>query len=91
MTGLRRKIAEKMTLSVSRIPHITYVEEIDVTDLEDLRTTMNGNRRSGQPKLTILPFLMRALVKTVADHPGMNATFDDEKGSSVTTKRCISA
>jgi 2-oxoisovalerate dehydrogenase E2 component (dihydrolipoyl transacylase) len=80
VTGLRRKIAEKMALSVSRIPHITYVEEIDVTDLEDLRTTMNGNRRSGQPKLTILPFLMRALVKTVADHPGMNATFDDEKG-----------
>ncbi|KQY45130.1 branched-chain alpha-keto acid dehydrogenase subunit E2 [Rhizobium sp. Root491] len=80
VTGLRRKIAEKMTLSVSRIPHITYVEEIDVTDLEDLRTTMNGNRRPGQPKLTILPFLMRALVKTVADHPGMNATFDDEKG-----------
>lgn len=80
VTGLRRKIAEKMTLSVSRIPHITYVEEIDVTDLEDLRTTMNGNRRSGQPKLTILPFLMRALVKTVADHSGMNATFDDEKG-----------
>jgi 2-oxoisovalerate dehydrogenase E2 component (dihydrolipoyl transacylase) len=80
VTGLRRKIAEKMTLSVSRIPHITYVEEIDVTDLEDLRATMNGNRRSGQPKLTILPFLMCALVKTVADHPGMNATFDDENG-----------
>ncbi|MGQ8632432.1 dihydrolipoamide acetyltransferase family protein [Agrobacterium sp. DKPNP3] len=80
LTGLRRKIAEKMVLSASRIPHITYVEEIDVTDLEDLRATMNGNRRSGQPKLTILPFLMRALVKAVADHPGMNATFDDEKG-----------
>lgn len=80
VTGLRRRIAEKMALSVSRIPHITYVEEIDVTDLEDLRATMNGSRRSGQPKLTILPFLMRALVKTVADHPGMNATFDDEKG-----------
>ncbi|MBP8937784.1 MAG: 2-oxo acid dehydrogenase subunit E2 [Agrobacterium sp.] len=80
VTGLRRKIAEKMVLSASRIPHITYVEEIDVTDLEDLRATMNGNRRSGQPKLTILPFLMRALVKAVADHPGMNATFDDEVG-----------
>lgn len=80
LTGLRRKIAEKMVLSASRIPHITYVEEVDVTDLEDLRATMNGNRRSGQPKLTILPFLMRALVKAVADHPGMNATFDDEKG-----------
>ncbi|MDR6587217.1 dihydrolipoamide acetyltransferase family protein [Agrobacterium tumefaciens] len=80
LTGLRRKIAEKMVLSASRIPHITYVEEVDVTDLEDLRATMNGNRRSVQPKLTILPFLMRALVKAVADHPGMNATFDDEKG-----------
>ncbi|MGV2168863.1 dihydrolipoamide acetyltransferase family protein [Agrobacterium sp. 16-172Ci] len=80
VTGLRRKIAEKMVLSASRIPHITYVEEVDVTDLEDLRATMNGNRRSGQPKLTILPFLMRALVKAVADHPGMNATFDDDKG-----------
>lgn len=80
ITGLRRKIAEKMVLSASRIPHITYVEELDVTDLEDLRATMNGNRRSGQPKLTILPFLMRALVKAVADHPGMNATFDDENG-----------
>ncbi|UXS11332.1 MULTISPECIES: dihydrolipoamide acetyltransferase family protein [Agrobacterium tumefaciens complex] len=80
LTGLRRKIAEKMVLSASRIPHITYVEEVDVTDLEDLRATMNGNRRSGQAKLTILPFLMRALVKAVADHPGMNATFDDEKG-----------
>ncbi len=80
ITGLRRKIAEKMVLSASRIPHITYVEEVDVTDLEDLRATMNGNRRSGQPKLTILPFLMRALVKAVADHPGMNATFDDEQG-----------
>lgn len=79
VTGLRRKIAEKMVLSASRIPHITYVEEVDVTDLEDLRATMNGNRRSGQPKLTVLPFLMRALVKAVADHPGMNAIFDDEK------------
>lgn len=80
MTGLRRKIAEKMALSVSRIPHITYVEEIDVTDVEDLRATMNGNRRPGQPKLTILPFLMRAMVKAISDQPGMNATFDDETG-----------
>ncbi|UXS03603.1 dihydrolipoamide acetyltransferase family protein [Agrobacterium tumefaciens] len=80
MTGLRRKIAEKMVLSVSRIPHITYVEEIDVTDVEELRAIMNGKRRSGQPKLTILPFLMRAMVRAVSDQPGMNATFDDEAG-----------
>jgi 2-oxoisovalerate dehydrogenase E2 component (dihydrolipoyl transacylase) len=80
ITGLRRRIAEKMTLSAARIPHITYVEEIDVTDLEDLRGTMNRERRSDQPKLTILPFLMRALVKAIADQPGVNATFDDEAG-----------
>lgn len=80
ITGLRRRIAEKMALSVSRIPHITYVEEVDVTDLEELRTTMNDERRSEQPKLTILPFLMRALVKTVAEQPAMNATFDDDAG-----------
>lgn len=80
ITGLRRKIAEKMALSVSRIPHITYVEEVDVSDLEDLRATMNAGRKPDQPKLTILPFLMRALVKTVGEQPAMNATFDDDAG-----------
>ncbi len=80
ITGMRRKIAEKMALSVSRIPHITYVEEIDVTAIEDLRTLMNARRKANQPKLTILPFLMRALVKAVDEQPAMNATFDDEAG-----------
>ncbi len=80
VTGLRRRIAEKMRLAASRIPHITYVEEVDVTDLEDLRTTMNAGRKPDQPKLTILPFLMRALVKTLAEQPGVNATFDDDAG-----------
>ncbi len=80
ITGLRRKIAEKMALSVSRIPHITYVEEVDVSDLEDLRAKMNAGRKSEQPKLTILPFLMQAIVKTVSEQPAMNATFDDAAG-----------
>ena len=80
VTGLRRRIAEKMRLAASRIPHITYVEEVDVTDLEDLRTTMNAGRKPDQPKLTILPFLMRALVKTLSEQPGVNATFDDDAG-----------
>jgi 2-oxoisovalerate dehydrogenase E2 component (dihydrolipoyl transacylase) len=84
ITGLRRKIAEKMALSVSRIPHITYVEEVDVTDLEELRATMNQGRKPDQPKLTILPFLMRALVKTIAEQPAINATFDD--GAGVVTR-----
>ena len=80
VTGLRRRIAEKMRLASARIPHITYVEEVDVTDLEDLRATMNAGRKPDQPKLTILPFLMRALVKTLGEQPGVNATFDDDAG-----------
>src|SRR5262245_12011483 len=54
IVGLRRKIAEKMSIASSRIPHITYVEEIDVTALEDLRGKLNGQRRPGKPKLTLL-------------------------------------
>jgi 2-oxoisovalerate dehydrogenase E2 component (dihydrolipoyl transacylase) len=80
VTGLRRRISEKMMLATSRIPHITYVEEIDVTDLEDLRGTMNGSRKPNQTKLTILPFLMRAMVKAIGEQPGVNATFDDDAG-----------
>lgn len=80
LTGLRRRIAEKMSLSTSRIPHITYVEEVDMTALEELRATMNRDRKPEQPKLTVLPFLMRAIVKAVAEQPNVNATFDDEKG-----------
>jgi len=78
--GMRRKIAEKMAIAKSRIPHITYVDEIDVTALEDLRVQLNEARKDGQPKLTILPFLMRAMVKAIADQPIVNAIYDDEAG-----------
>lgn len=84
IVGLRRKIAEKMALAKSRIPHITYVEEIDVTALEELRATLNKEKRPAKgaerPKLTLLPFLMRAMVKAIADQPNLNAVFDDEAG-----------
>jgi 2-oxoisovalerate dehydrogenase E2 component (dihydrolipoyl transacylase) len=80
VVGLRRRIAEKMALAKSRIPHITYVEEVDVTALEDLRTSLNKDKRADRPKLTILPFLMRAMVKAIAEQPALNATFDDEAG-----------
>ncbi|NKJ74753.1 2-oxo acid dehydrogenase subunit E2 [Rhizobium leguminosarum bv. viciae] len=80
LTGLRRRIAEKMVLSASRIPHITYVEEVDMSALEELRATMNGDRKPGHPKLTVLPFLMRALVKAISEQPDVNATFDDDAG-----------
>ena len=78
--GLRRRIAEKMALAKSRIPHITYVEEVDVTALEDLRAALNASRRADRPKLTLLPFLMRAMVKAIADQPHLNAIYDDEAG-----------
>jgi 2-oxoisovalerate dehydrogenase E2 component (dihydrolipoyl transacylase) len=80
IVGLRRRIAEKMALAKSRIPHITYVEEVDVTALEDLRAALNKDKRADRPKLTILPFLMRAMVKAIADQPALNAVFDDEAG-----------
>ncbi|TPL96389.1 2-oxo acid dehydrogenase subunit E2 [Mesorhizobium sp. B2-3-11] len=85
LVGLRRKIAEKMTLSKSRIPHITYVEEIDVTALEELRAALNKEKRAAKggkerPKLTLLPFLMRAMVKAIADQPQINSLFEDEAG-----------
>jgi 2-oxoisovalerate dehydrogenase E2 component (dihydrolipoyl transacylase) len=80
IVGLRRKIAEKMALSVSRIPHITYVEEVDVTALEELRAALNKEKRAGKVKLTLLPFLMRAMVRAIAEQPQINALFDDEAG-----------
>ncbi|MEL6828877.1 MAG: dihydrolipoamide acetyltransferase family protein [Pseudomonadota bacterium] len=80
IVGLRRKIAEQMARSKSRIPHITYVEEIDMTALEDLRARLNGDRKDDQTKLTLLPFLMLAMVRAIADHPQMNARFDDDSG-----------
>ncbi|MEJ6789066.1 2-oxo acid dehydrogenase subunit E2 [Brevundimonas sp. BR2-1] len=78
--GLRRKIAEKMAESVRRIPHITYVEEIDVTALEELRAHLNANRKDGQPKLNVLPFLARAMVVALRDQPIINSHYDDEGG-----------
>ncbi|NHK28513.1 2-oxo acid dehydrogenase subunit E2 [Parvularcula flava] len=76
--GLRRKIAQKMQDAKRRIPHASYVDEIDVTALEELRQHMNAARKEGQPKLTLLPFLMRAVVMSVRDFPQVNARYDDE-------------
>jgi len=80
VVGLRRKIAEKMALSKARIPHITIVEEVDVSPLEDLRAVLNKKSTPERPKLTLLPFLMRAMVKALAEQPNLNALYDDEAG-----------
>ena len=78
--GLRRKIAEKMQDAKRRIPHFAYVEEIDMTEMESLRVHLNATRRKDQPKLNVLPFLMRALVRVLPDYPQINARFDDDAG-----------
>ena len=78
--GLRRKIAESMTASYSTIPHFSYFEEVDITELESLRVHLNSTRAEGQPKLTYLPFIMQALVKALGENPVCNALYDDEKG-----------
>jgi 2-oxoisovalerate dehydrogenase E2 component (dihydrolipoyl transacylase) len=78
--GLRRKIAEKMQDAKRRIPHFAYVEEIDMTELESLRAHLNKTKQKDQPKLNVLPFLMRALARVLPDYPQINARFDDDAG-----------
>ena len=79
LIGLRRQIAQHMQSSL-RIPHFTYVEEIDVTELEALRSQLNERFAAARGRLTLLPFLMRAIVLAVPAFPQMNARFDDEQG-----------
>lgn len=78
--GLRRKIAQKMAESKRRIPHFSYVEEIDVTELEDLRVSLNAKFGESRGKLTLLPLLARAMVIALRDFPQINARYDDEAG-----------
>ena len=80
VVGMRRKIAEKMSLANSRIPHITIVEEVDVTNLEELRAELNTTHQDKKAKLTVLPFMMKAIVEAVVEQPQLNALYDDEAG-----------
>jgi 2-oxoisovalerate dehydrogenase E2 component (dihydrolipoyl transacylase) len=77
VVGLRRRIAENMQEAKRRIPHFTLVEEYDVTALEQTRAMMNADR-GNQPKLTMLPFLIIAMARTLDDYPQINATYDDD-------------
>ncbi|WP_440962928.1 dihydrolipoamide acetyltransferase family protein [Massilia sp. GER05] len=76
--GLRRKIAEKMQLAKRQIPHFTYVEEVDVTDLEALRGQLNARYGEERGKITLLPLLMRAVVLAIRRFPDVNARYDDQ-------------
>ena len=78
ITGLRRKIAERMAKSSREVAHFSYVEEVDVTDLEILRSTLNASHAERRGKLTVLPFILRALVVALRDFPQMNALYDEE-------------
>lgn len=80
IVGLRRKIAEKMQDAKRRIPHFSYVEEVDVTELEALRLKLNTQYGASRGKLTLLPLLARAIVRTLPDFPQINARLDDEAG-----------
>jgi 2-oxoisovalerate dehydrogenase E2 component (dihydrolipoyl transacylase) len=81
--GLRKRIAQNMAAAKRHIPHFTYVEECDVTDLEVLRAQLNEGRGAGEggrPKLTMLPLLITAICKTIPAFPMINARYDDEAG-----------
>lgn len=80
VVGMRRRIAEKMAMAKAKIPHITIVEEIDVTNLEDLRAELNTTHEGSRSKLTILPFVMKSIVEAIREQPALNAHFDDEAG-----------
>jgi 2-oxoisovalerate dehydrogenase E2 component (dihydrolipoyl transacylase) len=76
MVGMRRRIAEKMVVSNTQIPHFTYIEEIDITELESLREHLNESRTDGQPKLTYLPFIMLSVSRALGRFPQLNAHYD---------------
>ena len=78
--GVRRRIAVQMQEAKRRIPHFSYVEELDVTEVEALRLAMNAKWQAQRPRLTLLPLLMRALVLALREFPQINARFDDELG-----------
>jgi 2-oxoisovalerate dehydrogenase E2 component (dihydrolipoyl transacylase) len=80
VVGLRRNIAQRMQVAKDHIPHFSYVEEIDVTELERLRSQLNEQHGDSRGRLTVLPFIVRAVVGALRDHPNVNSRYDDEGG-----------
>jgi 2-oxoisovalerate dehydrogenase E2 component (dihydrolipoyl transacylase) len=78
--GVRRLIAQRMTDAARTIPHFSYVEEVDVTELESLRQHLNSRLAKGAPALTYLPFLAAAIVRVLDEFPQCNAHYDAERG-----------
>lgn len=78
VSGLRAKIARRMQRTKLRIPHYSYVEAVDVTELQRLRERLNQKYDGDKPRLTVLPFIIQALVRSLAEYPEVNAHFDDD-------------
>ena len=87
--GLRRKIAEKMSISKRNAAHFSYFEEVDVTELESLRQHLNSTRSEDKPKLTYLPFIVQGLIKALRKFPQCNAIYDEEKGVVLRHEACL--
>ena len=83
LRGLRRTIAERMVQAKTTVPHYTYVEEVDMTEVVALREEAKAKAAQRGVKLTYLPFIIRALVLTLKDHPYLNASLDEEAGEVV--------
>jgi len=77
--GLRRIIAERMATATREIPHFTYVEEIDITELEALRKHLNSKNTDPAQRLTPLPFLGLALIRALREFPQCNTTYDKDR------------
>ena len=85
VVGLRRKIAEQMVKSKSSIPHFSFFEEVDVTELEELRQMLNASKHDSQPKLSYLPFIMLALAKICLSIPSAMHTITKRRVSFIVT------
>ncbi|MBN1853653.1 MAG: 2-oxo acid dehydrogenase subunit E2 [Pirellulales bacterium] len=79
LAGVRRRIAEKMSISKRHIPHFSYTEQVDITELSELRAFLNEHRTSDEPRLTYLPFVMLSLVKAFVKLPEINSLYDEER------------
>ncbi len=86
LRGVRRKIAEHLVKSKFTAPHFTYVEEVDVTELVELREKAKGIAEQRGVKLTYLPFIMKSVVAALKEHPQLNASLDDATGEIVLKK-----
>ena len=82
LRGVRRRIAERMTEAHRTIPPVTHVEECDVTELDATRRLAN-ERDPSAPRLTFLPFIVKAVVAALHDYPALNASLDEEAGEIV--------